>query len=316
MKPKLCIAIAILLLQPVVSWGIDITPRNFPDDIFRDCVTSFDIDHDGILCDEEIQDVTVLFLHDKNISDLSGIEHFTSLERLICDGNKLTNLDLSKNTELVEVSCAGNQLKSLTILTATNLEDLNCSRNQLTDLDVSGNTRLKYINVSQNRVRGLNVAQCTLLKILICNDNQLQTLLFSEEQTSMAEVYLQCNQIKDEAMTALVESLPQMTQQAPIYLKALDFDSSDECNVLTTLQAAMAMEKNCIVQAYSETAGWKPYNGLNPNDLTIDNIHFPDDGFRIFVRKEFDTDGSNALSHEEIEGVETIGIYATGVQPE
>lgn len=334
MKTKY-LAIIIALFQTVAVWGIGISPQNFPDDIFRGFVTSFDINHDNVLSDDEIQNVKVLILHDMNISDLTGIEYFKSLENLICDGNQLTNLDLSKNTELVEVSCENNMLGQLNIPTATKLEALNCSSNQLTSIDVTGccslnylschdnqlanidlsrNTKLAVIVVSRNRLVTLNLSQCTLLKTLHCEENVLQNLIFSEGQTSIAEVYCQRNQIKDEAMTALVESLPQMSQS--VVLRLLDFDSSDEGNVLTTTQVAVVKGKNYLVQAYTENDGWKQYNGLNPDDLAINGVHFPDNGFRAFVRKKFDTDGSNALSREEIESVKTIGIYPAQLQPE
>ena len=56
-----------------------------------------------------------------SISDLTGIEAFTSLTYLECSANLLTSLDVSQNTALT---------------------DLNCYDNPLTSLDVSQNTAL------------------------------------------------------------------------------------------------------------------------------------------------------------------------------
>ncbi|MFR0796580.1 MAG: hypothetical protein ACLSHG_10055 [Oscillospiraceae bacterium] len=47
------------------------------------------------------------------IADLTGIEYFTELVALNCENNKLTALDVSKNTHLSEIYCGGNQLATL-----------------------------------------------------------------------------------------------------------------------------------------------------------------------------------------------------------
>ena len=56
-----------------------------------------------------INSVDSLFLEDKNISDLIGVEAFTALTYLYCKSNKLTSLDVSKNTALTYLNCGGNQ---------------------------------------------------------------------------------------------------------------------------------------------------------------------------------------------------------------
>ena len=51
---------------------------------------------DGIVNTANINSINYLNIRDKNISDLSGIEDFQSLESLFCDSNQLTGLDLTK----------------------------------------------------------------------------------------------------------------------------------------------------------------------------------------------------------------------------
>ena len=41
----------------------------------------------------------------QNISDLTGIEAFTTLITLYCTDNYLTSLDVSSNTSLIHLSC-------------------------------------------------------------------------------------------------------------------------------------------------------------------------------------------------------------------
>ena len=59
-----------------------------------------------------------------NISDLSEIKYFTSLECLHCSYNRLTTLDLSDNTALTELYCMTNQLTSLDVSKCSSLKQL------------------------------------------------------------------------------------------------------------------------------------------------------------------------------------------------
>ena len=56
--------------------------------------------------------VSMLDLSDRNISDLSGIEHFTALTQLAVNNNNLTTLDVSNNTVLWWLDVRGNLLPS------------------------------------------------------------------------------------------------------------------------------------------------------------------------------------------------------------
>ena len=50
---------------------------------------------------------------------------------LSCDDNKLTALDISKNTALTRLSCSGNSLTSLDLSKNMALEKLLCFKNQI-----------------------------------------------------------------------------------------------------------------------------------------------------------------------------------------
>ncbi len=72
----------------------------------------------------------------KNIADLTGIEAFVNLTRLLCQNNQLTTLDVSKNTVLTELYCNDNQLTALDVGKNTALDVLYCYNNQLTWLNL------------------------------------------------------------------------------------------------------------------------------------------------------------------------------------
>ena len=132
--------------------GIAINETNFPDDVFRawvaeNCDKADDNgDKDGYLDDEEIAAQVIIGINNKNIEDLKGIEYFTAATMLMCDGNKLQTLDVSKNTKLTQLICYGNKLTSLNVSKNTALTSLHCTDNQLTSLNVSNNTSLKIRN--------------------------------------------------------------------------------------------------------------------------------------------------------------------------
>ena len=65
-----------------------------------------------------------------NISNLKGIEAFTTLTSLYCSGNKLTSLDVSKNSALTVLTCTNNQLTSLDGIQNTVLTNLYCEDNK------------------------------------------------------------------------------------------------------------------------------------------------------------------------------------------
>ncbi len=91
-----------------------------------------------------------------NITDLTGIEAFTSMTGLQCEDNLLTSLDVSACSSLIALYCHTNQLTSLNF--SPTVRELACSNNQLTSIDVSANTDLYILFCNNNQLTSLNVA--------------------------------------------------------------------------------------------------------------------------------------------------------------
>lgn len=140
-----------------ISYNINIDQNNFPDENFRNYLLAKDYGSDGLLTDAEIASITVLYLDYKSISDLTGIEHFTALKQLSCNGNQLQALDVSQNTALTLLACSENSLTSLDVSLNIALRDLGCSKNQLTSLDVSHNTALIHFTCHSNKINSENM---------------------------------------------------------------------------------------------------------------------------------------------------------------
>ena len=136
---------------------IPINETTFPDERFRNWVLAQDYGQDGVLTEAEIAGVTEIRIYwYNNIVDLKGIEYFTELTRLFCEGNQLTSLDVSQNTALTELRCGGNQLTSLDVSKNTALTGLNCSGNQINETEMGKLVESLPANNGKLYVKNLN----------------------------------------------------------------------------------------------------------------------------------------------------------------
>lgn len=162
--------------------SVIVNENNFPDVIFRSYVAgNIDKNHDGILSQEEMDDVTeidvsALTYSNGYITSVKGVEYFTNLTKLNCGYNQITSLDVSKNTKLTTLDCYANELTELNVSKNTELTNLACEGNKLTNLDVTKNTLLSSLACKNNALTGLNVSNNTQLKWLSCNGNKLTDL--------------------------------------------------------------------------------------------------------------------------------------------
>jgi hypothetical protein len=125
-----------------------------------------------------------------NISNLTGIEAFTSLTYLGCSFNNITSLDLSQNTDLIELYCGNNQLTTLDVNYNTALTHLHCGGNYLTTLYISGATSLTYLFCWDNQLTSLDLSQNSDLDSLHCRGNNLTSLDVSDNASL---IYFSCS---------------------------------------------------------------------------------------------------------------------------
>lgn len=149
---------------------------------------------DGKVLTSNISNVTDLFISSKSISNLSGIQDFTSLVNLDVDNNQLTNIDVSKNTSLNFLSVGDNQITTLDVSNNTNLTDLYFHNNQVSSIDLSKNITLQMLNFTGNNVTDLDVSKNIYLSHLYCGSNQLSSLDISKN-TFLTNLSCEHNQI-------------------------------------------------------------------------------------------------------------------------
>ena len=180
----LCVTLALALAALALPAGafalgqdVDINETNFPDQIFRgwllDKGNLNGMGADGVLTSGELAQITVLDLSGLGIGDLTGISHFTALERLNVNNNRLTSLDVSKNTRLTSLYCATNALGHLDVTGCPELVDLNCERNRLTELNLACNPKLVQLYCRHNSLTQLDVSRNLELVFIETFDNSL-----------------------------------------------------------------------------------------------------------------------------------------------
>jgi len=152
---------------------------NVPDSAFREQLKTryaitFDTEN-NITNPESAANLEELHLY-TDISNLKGIEAFTSLEILESSGGKLTSVDLYANEKLTRINLFFNSLTSIDLSSNTALTHLSVGGNQLTSIDLSANKALKSLDIHSNQLTNLDLSSNTLLTSLSCNDNHLKSL--------------------------------------------------------------------------------------------------------------------------------------------
>lgn len=217
MKKKIFSFIVLALCSASVWADVVINSTNFPDAIFRSYVTSKVAGgSDGKLTSTEISKVTTINVNGLGVSNLQGIEFFTSLKRLGCANNNLTALDISANTKLTYLQCSQNQLTDLNVSKNTLLDTLICNHNKLSSIelknmpnlvycrvqnnllsaiDLSNNPKLTHLHCGWNNIKSLNIENNLELRQLVCYYNSLEELDLSHN-TKISDLQIQGNFLK------------------------------------------------------------------------------------------------------------------------
>ena len=164
------------------------------------------------------KDITALYVCEDGLTELDVTGAATSLERLFCSDNSLTQLDLSKCTNLTDLDCQDNQLTTLNIvgsgmkyvniagnqLTATGLRSNNvgnivslvCAGNKMTTISyLSSMTKLETLLCQGNQLSSLSISKCKELANLVANNNQL-VALNAPALTKLNDWYIDNNQLE------------------------------------------------------------------------------------------------------------------------
>ena len=217
--------------------------------------------------------------------DLSGNPELVEVH---CIMTQAERIELGDITKIENLNIWNNYLTEIDLSHLSALKDLNVAGNELTSLDVSSNTALRTLNFSMmssvgtvdlsmcGELEELYTYECGLknvdfmknlpnpdkLKILMVNKNPELSEMDLTGFTGLVTIHCYECAIAGDAMTALVESLPEREEsdQAKIYIiNTSFFPGVVEANEITDEQVEIAKAKN-----------WQPYNqytGASPIPL-------------------------------------------------
>ncbi len=140
-----------------------IDETTFPDSVFRDYISQFDYDSDGYLSQGEMDSVEEIYCSYMGIFDLAGIENFTNLKSLNCEGNFIETVDLGSFTDLESLVITGNPVSSIDVSLNSKLSNFNAENCPLAELVLTQNPLLTNINVVNTQISSLDISNCALL---------------------------------------------------------------------------------------------------------------------------------------------------------
>lgn len=147
-------------------------PKNLytyiPDDNFEQALIDlgYDDELDDYVLNSNIIQINRLNIYEKNVSDATGIEGFTSLTDLNLTRNSIPSIDVSNNLSLEALYLGGNSISSIDLSNNTSLLSLGIEFNSLTQLDVSNNSKLTYLSAGVNLLTDIDLTNNPKLKTL------------------------------------------------------------------------------------------------------------------------------------------------------
>ncbi len=201
---KVIICVGMFLMFPLLVRAQQTTA--IPDTNFEKALIQRGLDSgpiDGFVYTDSIVNVGTLFIPNREIRSMEGIQDFQSLYNLHCGYNLFDTLDVSNLDSLAYLSCDAGELRMLKALHnpslqilfcrfgslnamdlsgAPELKDLICSNNKLTYLNLNNNTKLKRLRCHWNRLTSLDIENCQELGYLNCEGNQFTQLDLSQNK--------------------------------------------------------------------------------------------------------------------------------------
>lgn len=168
-----------------------------PDDNFEQALIDLGLDSaplDNYVPTANIDTLTTLYVEEKEISDLTGIEDFIALKKLHCYDDSITSLDMSNCKALEELDCYRNGMTSLNVNNCVKLENLRCYENELSSLNLDDCIALEFLNCKQNALTTLDLRNCPVLEELVCIENSL-TSINTDSLTALKYLYCYDNEI-------------------------------------------------------------------------------------------------------------------------
>ena len=124
-----------------------------------------------------IENVTEMIIPPYDISDLTGIQDFVSLETFSCAINPVTQLNLSQNTHIKILGFLRMfMLDNVDVSMLHELEELHLYQNLFNSVSLGFHPNLRVVDVSENSLVSIDVSQCPALEELNIKENGIHNL--------------------------------------------------------------------------------------------------------------------------------------------
>ncbi len=162
-----------------------LTSTFFTDDNFLSCLNNLD----GMGSKLYVDELTSVTCKDSNITSIEGVEHLSELTELVFDFCRITQIDVSQNSDLTLLSASSNiELNSVNITGNSKLITVILNDNAITDLHFGSNTNLEILKLFNNPLTTLDITGTTKLSELDVRGTELTTidLRFNTELTKLS----------------------------------------------------------------------------------------------------------------------------------
>ncbi|MBR4733445.1 MAG: leucine-rich repeat domain-containing protein [Lachnospiraceae bacterium] len=184
--------------EEIPELAVPIDEEHFPDSAFRNYLkftTSINKNGDEWLTSSELA-IPNLTLQSQSIETLKGIEYFTELTSLYCNGSKITELDLTNSKKLKTIEIKNTTLSTIKLDGLTELVTLSLDSNELTSLELPEAPSLKTIKCNYNKLTSLSVHDFPALESLSCSNNSVLETLTLNNLPALKTLGCQKNKLK------------------------------------------------------------------------------------------------------------------------
>ena len=250
--------------------GPDTSPEvSIPDAGLRQFIRSaLGLEEGDTITQQKMAGLTRLYAQSSQISDLTGLEHATSLSYLFLEVNSISDISaLSGLTSLTRLSLDGNSISDISALSGlTSLTFLTLEGNTISDISaVSGLTSLTFLSLSANTISDISaVSGLTSLTTLSFEGNTISDISAVSGLTSLSYLHLTANTISD------ISAVSGLTSLKGLYLFINTISDISAVSGLTSLRD-LSLEGNTISDI-SAVSGLTSLIFLSLSDNTISDI--------------------------------------------
>ncbi|MDD4606867.1 MAG: leucine-rich repeat domain-containing protein, partial [Patescibacteria group bacterium] len=212
----LCFLVSSIVLTMIIAQPWQVRPANaavitFPDANLEAAVRDAIAKPTGDIYDTDVNGLTTFDASGRSISNITGMEYFTSLTSLHLGSNQISDISpLSALTSLTQIDLWSNQISNLSSLSGlTSLTSLELSYNQISNLALlSSLTLLPYLRLYGNQISDITpLSSLTSLTVLELGSNQISNLTGLSTLTSLTNLGLGFNEISDISPLSTLTSL-------------------------------------------------------------------------------------------------------------